>query len=262
MPKTRHLFRRQGKLVPALPRWLLMGCLSFMAVACFSVQVGELGRGPRHGWWDGLGAVLPHESFPADCSTCHLPQDWSTLQPEFAYDHLAETGVPLEGRHAEAQCLRCHNDRAPIEVLSNMSCASCHEDVHFGQLGADCTRCHDESSWLPSGQLLNHAHSRFPLVGIHAATDCRRCHIGAEVGNFTPVDNECISCHGDDLARANNPNHIALGWVNRCDSCHVPLSWNAAELDPNFSAASSATSPGPQPGRLSAFLKSLPVGRR
>jgi hypothetical protein len=32
-------------------------------------------------------------------------------------------------------------------------------------------------------------------------------------------------------ARAVNPNHIGLGWVDRCDRCHLPRTWNHAEIN-------------------------------
>lgn len=225
-----------------LHRNLMIIALSLAAAACFTVTPGELGRGPRHGWWDGLGEVLPHDSFPADCNLCHLPQDWSSLRPGFDFDHLAETGVELEGSHAAAQCLRCHNDRSPSQVLSTLSCTGCHEDVHSGHLGADCTSCHDQLTWQAVGQRVMHDHQRFPLVGIHASTSCWRCHPGEDAQRFTPTPTDCVACHTKDLNNANNPDHNALGWVDRCDSCHVPLLWQAAELDPNFASGSGASS--------------------
>ena len=35
----------------------------------------------------------------------------------------------------------------------------------------------------------------------------------------------------NDLARAVNPNHAGLGWVDRCDRCHLPRTWNQAEIN-------------------------------
>ncbi|MEZ6021278.1 MAG: hypothetical protein R3F17_14660 [Planctomycetota bacterium] len=49
------------------------------------------------GWWRGLGPVMPHDSFPADCSLCHLGGDWNTIRADFEFDHTAETGYALEG---------------------------------------------------------------------------------------------------------------------------------------------------------------------
>jgi hypothetical protein len=181
-------------------------------------------------WEAGFGPVLPHDTFPADCKLCHEGGGWQSLRKDFTFDHEAETGVPLFGAHVYASCLRCHNDRGPVGVFQARGCMGCHEDVHRAQLGADCERCHQQSSWEPVGQVELHNHTRFPLEGVHATTACRRCHPGAEVGKFVPTDTECVTCHTRDLANATNPNHIGLGWVDRCDRCHLPRTWQQAEI--------------------------------
>jgi hypothetical protein len=155
---------------------------------------------------------------------------WNTLVEGFEFDHEAETGVALDGAHDQAACLRCHNDRGPVDMFAARGCAGCHEDVHRGQLGGGCTDCHTEQSWRPYGQLEMHRRTRFPLTGVHASTSCRHCHPGSVVGVFVPTPIECIDCHYDDLLAATNPDHFALGYVDRCDRCHIPFLWNRAEL--------------------------------
>lgn len=188
----------------------------------------------RQEWWATQGPVISHETFPGDCELCHVGDDWQTLVETFEFDHAKETGFHLEGAHDRAQCLRCHNDRGPVQQFQGRGCAGCHEDVHLGELGANCSDCHDQMTWYPRGQFEAHRHTRFPLIGAHAATSCRRCHPGAELGRFGFLDRECSTCHADDLARANDPNHVGFGWVHSCDRCHLPTAWNQAELDPNF----------------------------
>lgn len=200
--------------------------LSFLVAACLTQ---DMAIAPIHSWWQGLGPVVPHDTFPAECETCHVGEEWHDLVPDFEFDHGAETGVPLEGGHATARCLRCHNDRGPVQVFAARGCAGCHEDTHFGQLGNDCVACHQENTWQPVGQIERHQHTRFPLVGVHAATACRRCHPGAEVGKFLPTDTNCVTCHFDDVQRAQNPNHVLLGWVDNCNRCHMPTTWQNAE---------------------------------
>ena len=182
-----------------------------------------------HRWWSGLGPVLPHDDFPGDCTLCHVGSSWSTLREDFLFDHEQETGVALVGAHTEAQCLRCHNDRGPVAFFAARGCVGCHEDVHQGGLGTRCTDCHDESSWLPRGQFELHYQTRFPLVGAHAETSCRRCHPGFEVGIFQPIDTRCEACHQSDLQRTTN--HIGLGWVDRCDRCHLPTTWTQVQFE-------------------------------
>lgn len=206
--------------------WCLVA-LSYIVVAC---AVQDQDHAARYRWWSGLGPVLPHDTFPGDCRLCHVGEKWHTLAEDFEFDHAAETGVELKGAHDQARCLLCHNDRGPVEVFQSQGCAGCHEDVHYGELGQNCSECHTEHNWMPFGQIERHARTRFPLEGAHAATACNRCHLGAFVGNIQPVDAQCISCHQDDLARAINPPHIGLGWTDNCHQCHRPTDWNQGRV--------------------------------
>ncbi|MFH1921016.1 MAG: cytochrome c3 family protein [Planctomycetota bacterium] len=214
-------------LFPRSFLWILLG----VCLACTSCVTGFLSgafdRPPRE--WDGRrGPVVPHDNFPADCSLCHAGRSWDKIRDDFVFDHLAATGVPLRGAHAGAECLRCHNDRGPVGVFAQRGCAGCHEDIHQGQLGAECTLCHTENDWRPQGQLAEHNRTRFPLTGAHVAVACWRCHPGAQVGNFTRAPVECERCHQADLSRATSPNHLAAGWTTDCQRCHQPISWQGA----------------------------------
>lgn len=203
------------------------------AVGCLAVACAVQGHdsAAQRLWWAGFGPVLPHDTFPGDCSLCHAGNDWQRVTEDFEFNHAKETGVELQGAHNRATCLRCHNDRGPVAVFTARGCIGCHEDVHTGTLGSECTTCHTQETWQPFGQRELHDRTRFPLIGVHASTACHRCHPGAEVGRFTPTDAECVTCHASDLARATNPNHVALGWIDRCDRCHLPRTWEQAELD-------------------------------
>jgi hypothetical protein len=209
-------------------RWMPLGlALLLLATACVLQQPGVASR---HRWWSGLGPVLPHDTFPTDCKLCHQGQGWNDLVDDFAFDHRAETGVALEGAHEGARCLRCHNDRGPVEVFARQGCAGCHVDVHLGRLGGLCADCHQQDTWQPVGQIEAHRRTRFPLVGVHASTPCFRCHPGSEAGLFTPSDPNCVTCHVSDLNQTTN--HIGLGWVDNCQRCHQPTDWNNAEIGP------------------------------
>jgi len=206
-------------------RLSLAATLLLGVVACTLGSRRDVGV---HEWWSGDGPVVPHDNFPADCGICHAGGDWTSLREDFEFDHEAETGVALEGAHASASCLRCHNDRGPVQTFAARGCAGCHENVHRGQLGANCEDCHSQVDWRPNGEIARHARTGFPLIGSHAATACWRCHPGAEAGDFARTDTECVTCHADDLARTTDPDHIANGWVDSCDRCHVPTTWNGA----------------------------------
>ncbi len=182
----------------------------------------------RHRWWSGLGPVLPHDTFPADCKLCHVGVKWNTLKENFTFDHERKTGVKLEGAHNQARCLRCHNDRGEAKAFAAKGCVGCHEDYHYGQLDPDCTTCHTQETWRPYGQIAMHNRTRFPLTGAHLSLACQRCHPGARVGKFVPTDPECLTCHRADLAGTTNPPHIPLGWTDKCDRCHIPTRWEQA----------------------------------
>lgn len=209
-------------------RRIVLGIVLVPLVASCLAQPQRTGE--LHRWWSALGPVLPHDTFPADCALCHVGPSWNVLKAELRFDHARETGVPLEGAHAEARCLRCHNDRGPVAEFRARGCAACHADVHQAELGHTCTTCHDQKSWRPVGQLERHSRGRFPLSGAHAAVACHRCHPGAFVGRFGLTDTKCATCHRDDVLRANNPPHVGLGWVDHCDRCHEPTSWNHAVI--------------------------------
>lgn len=214
-----NLPRSRSLLAALLMTWLVVAC-----------TVTVQNRGDLHRWWAGFGLVVSHETFPADCKTCHVGASWNQLVDDFVFDHGARTGVPLNGAHAEARCLRCHNDRGPVATFHAQGCAGCHPDVHYGELGLDCARCHDEQFWKVPNARVNHLHGRLPLTGAHMQVACHRCHAGAMVTNFRPTDPDCVSCHYDEAARTTNPPHIGLGWVDRCDRCHMPTAWRPAQI--------------------------------
>lgn len=208
---TMTTVRQLQKLGVVLGFLLLGAC-----VARYSSDVND--------WWQGRGPVVPHGTFPGDCSICHTSDSWGSMRADFEFDHAQETGFKLNGAHEEAQCLRCHNDRGPVQVFSEQGCAGCHGDVHNRRLGDQCLDCHTEQDWNPRGQLAEHARTRFPLFGNHASITCDRCHEGIGSGVFDPLSTECVSCHQADLASA-VPNHFDEGWTESCDRCHRPTTW-------------------------------------
>jgi hypothetical protein len=72
------------------------------------------------------------------CDDCHSPNGWALWE----FDH-AKTGFALSGAHRKVQCANCHRRPPDKEKLSS-DCASCHQqnDVHAGQFGRNCQRCH------------------------------------------------------------------------------------------------------------------------
>ncbi|MGE3171455.1 MAG: hypothetical protein AB7O97_02440 [Planctomycetota bacterium] len=209
----------------AARRWAAV----MLGVAALGLWVACDSLVPRQGWDSGLGPVVPHDTFPGDCSTCHTGSDWHTLKSEFEFDHARETGVALHGAHQEVACLMCHNDRGPVAQFAAQGCAGCHADPHRGQLGRTCSDCHDERTWRPTEVIQQHDRTRFPLVGAHAATACFRCHPGAQVGNFAGASPDCEHCHAGEYLRASY-DHVANGFLDGCDRCHRPVGWIPAQV--------------------------------
>ncbi|MCA9305683.1 MAG: hypothetical protein KDA16_04080 [Phycisphaerales bacterium] len=208
------------RLSPRIKAIAICATLVFWA-SCTRIQI-------RQGWDDRLGPVVPHDSFPADCTLCHTGTDWNTLKPDFSFDHEAETGVALTGAHRDAQCLLCHNDRGPVAQFAAKGCAGCHVDIHLGHLGPACDSCHNDDTWKPRDAIARHNKTRFPLLGAHAAIECFMCHEGAESNVFLPLDTSCVSCHFDDYNRTRDPVHTEVGFGTSCDLCHSPIAWDGA----------------------------------
>ncbi len=204
--------------------------LRVLAFAAFLVWVACDSFVPVQGWDEKLGPVIPHDTFPADCSLCHQGSDWHSVKADFQFDHEKQTGVALKGSHAEAACLLCHNDRGPVAQYAKQGCAGCHADPHRGQMGRNCTDCHDEKTWRPSEMIQRHDRTRLPLVGAHAATACWRCHPGAQVGNFAGADAKCEGCHAGQYLRASY-DHVTAGATTDCDRCHRPTAWKPALVE-------------------------------
>lgn len=206
--------------------WVLGTVVAGLVLVACGIAFPSQETAPPQGWLDSRGPVVPHDSFPGDCSLCHVGEGWNRIADDFHFDHLEETGTPLTGAHSTAECLRCHNDKGPVMLFSQRGCGGCHVDVHSGLLGFNCGDCHGEADWQPNAAIVRHNDgTRFPLIGAHAGVACYRCHEGAHIGNYRRADTRCESCHQEDLAGATNPDHIASGWTQDCQQCHRSTTW-------------------------------------
>lgn len=156
-----------------------------------------------------------------DCAQCHQTSGWNNLI--FNHD---ETEFPLRKRHAELQCVACHQPGSDRKQTPK-ACVSCHQnsDVHLGRHGRDCESCHDERSW--KHVLFEHSRDAgFPLEGKHKDLSCTQCHSG-NVHDSQPRD--CAGCHaGDDVHHDDN--------MKLCGTCHSPTGWrNIVHFDHDLS---------------------------
>ncbi|MDH5221539.1 MAG: cytochrome C [Betaproteobacteria bacterium] len=150
------------------------------------------------------------------CETCHSDQGWKLL----AFDHDKDTHFALRGRHRAVQCDSCHTGDLYRDKLQ-ATCIACHrkDDRHKGSLGTACGDCHSERDWKVGR--FDHAKTRFPLLGRHAAVKCDSCHKSAV---FKDVPGTCIGCH-----RKDDRHKGALG--ENCASCHGERSWKESRFD-------------------------------
>lgn len=84
------------------------------------------------------------------CERCHNPVAWTS----WSFDHAADAHFALDGAHARIRCETCHD--VPLEkyAVGDRSCNGCHrrDDVHRGEFGQDCGRCHTTDSFGVSGR--------------------------------------------------------------------------------------------------------------
>jgi hypothetical protein len=149
-----------------------------------------------------------------NCDRCHSPAGWKAVTAG-TFDH-SKTRFPLVGAHQRTQCATCHErwKKPPL------TCAGCHTDVHKGQLGTECTRCHTVERFLPSTfTLASHQKTKFPLAGAHLAIPCNACHAK---GQFRFASTECQACH-------RSPHGNAV--TGACTTCHRVESWSRIAFD-------------------------------
>ena len=173
-----------------------------------------------------------------DCMRCHQEHKGPTAAlirlDRQNFDHLAQTGFELVGKHREQKCGSCHTAakipsaaRAEIKEKDlnrsflglGRECLSCHKDQHQGQLGADCLRCHTQDGFKPASGF-HHGETRFPLTGQHQTQSCQKCHgpkPGQETAQFKGLSfSGCQSCHTDPHSGAFQD----VKFRGSCDTCH------------------------------------------
>ena len=169
-----------------------------------------------------------------DCARCHNSNSW--IVPKINTIHK-QSGFPLIGRHAAADCFRCHVSASKLR-FENLStdCFFCHKQQYYNTksspfnhqalgLGTDCASCHNMASSTWNATI--NFHGIFPLRGGHSSVSCEDCHnrTGAYVER-PPVD--CKMCHDKLTKKANKSNmgHAQKFLSIDCASCHTPMSWS------------------------------------
>jgi len=162
------------------------------------------------------------------CSSCHVTESFRLVETR-SFDH-ARTGYPLEGKHLQVRCERCHRqdsagglaagarEAGAVRRLPHERCDDCHTDAHGGQLAkrpdrGECAACHGVQGWKPSTFTVErHGSLEFGLEGRHAKAPCSACHAPQSKGPALAMPVEmlgsarvalalglptCVTCHTD-----------------------------------------------------------------
>jgi len=191
----------------------------------------------------------PHRSeLGTACEKCHTPNTFRIA----SFTHPGSADF-FAGQHAGVACARCHAPRAGADGAGEAgrvseagaagraggaggtarpldgwkfrnvqkACASCHRDVHLGQLGASCETCHAVAGAKFAAVSFSHARAAFTLTGKHQDAPCAKCH-KSETGAFPAGNGTAVRLKGLSTACASCHQDKHLGQVgNRCDTCHT-----------------------------------------
>jgi len=175
----------------------------------------------------------PHGDLPPElsCTSCHETERWSPLRRELAFDHAA-SGFPLDGRHEDLTCARCHTELTfgDVPATEPGDCAGCHHDVHEGTIARICVSCHSTESFTTLDPGIVHP-ADFPLEGAHLQTSCESCHADDLGGAYRALDTDCASCHLGEYLTAPLVDHQQLGFSTYCGECHSSLDFRDVAFD-------------------------------
>jgi hypothetical protein len=164
----------------------------------------------------------------ASCTKCHDPGVAKKLRTaDLFFDHGKRTGVPLNGRHGQLDCVRCHaNAKMTMPASGGRTCSSsgCHRSPHGPAFAsAKCTDCHgNKDSWKEVD--FDHDKTGFPLRGQHNTKNCGACHKKKRGRDRrTGLEGGITS---EEIERVMRKERIANASGNRdkpspvCQSCH------------------------------------------
>lgn len=212
-----------GQFDHAKARFPLTG--AHTSVACVKCHVNNVIKGLRFSSCTSCHRDSHAPSLGANCTSCHTTAGWQTRK--ISHDR---TSFPLRGRHARVECTACHRRAAAegrggarLASFKNTSptCAGCHRDTHLGQVGKQCERCHNETSFA----IGNYRHTALTTsvfsAGRHGRARCGACHkrttdtfpLGRGTAIRFAIDSRCTACHKDVHRGSLGPN---------CLRCHKP----------------------------------------
>ncbi len=126
---------------PLLGRHMLVECKKCHAAVTFKDAKSEC--------WschDRDDDKVHKRRFGTECQTCHNTRNWKAWD----FDHN-KTNFKLDGPHKKigSNCYACHKRPMDKKVVVINTCGNCHDrdDVHNGNFGDRCERCHEGNDW-------------------------------------------------------------------------------------------------------------------
>ena len=190
-----------------------------------------------------------------DCASCHGLASFAPSTYTVAMHD--KTAYPLAGKHRQVACATCHRPKdATLQAatgpagfrfrLKRAACADCHGQPHGSQLAGPqaspaCAPCHDLEGFRPSRfSVSSHAKTAFPLLGAHAAAECRACHdvrrtglaplaqatvdrAGSAAFALAIPERACADCHGD-------PHAGRFRASTGCSDCHAQTTFRPSSI--------------------------------
>ncbi len=162
------------------------------------------------------------------CSSCH---NTVKFKPAALFNH-DNAKFKLTGAHKKVECIKCHEEVKrngktfqKFVGLQFKNCAPCHRDIHNGQFGNNCIRCHNvESFKLVNKNSFDHDKTKFPLRGAHIKVACADCH-GKNLTS-KPKFALCTDCHKDAHFGEFTKNKV----VENCNDCHTVESFKTTSF--------------------------------
>ena len=178
------------------------------------------------------------------CEQCHNGNTWKVSN--FTVTRHQKSSFPLTGGHVAVACNDCHKppspDAKPLYQFKNLSCTTCHEDIHHGEFAermatkdaksnpTGCEACHSTKEWSDMTKF-DHSTTKFPLIGSHRAVECADCHKPPNMErtllhvDFSKAPQACSECHED-------PHGKQFGAKESdCASCHNSNKWKPSLFD-------------------------------
>ena len=182
-----------------------------------------------------------------ECHSEHKGRDYDSTRVDIkAFDH-AKTGYVLEGKHAQIDCIKCHESKRKDKAIrkneprflgNQTSCVSCHkkDDIHaFNGKWAkqDCNACHGLKGWKTDVKFNHTKDAGYELKGKHFELKCLDCHGGPKTKK-APIYKwknlktaSCLACHADQHGK----NFSKKFQGPRCTECHTETNWKVEKFD-------------------------------